>query len=262
MARPPLARSAGRTHVGHKRRNNEDAHFRDDALGLYVVADGMGGRAAGEVASAEAIDQIVGMIRRDAELLEAVDADPADEERREAVHRLLNSAVQAATYMVYGMAEEQPEQAGMGTTISVLLVTHGWAFIGQVGDSRVYRLRGGSIEQITEDHTLVNEQIKQGLLAPEQAATFRRRNVITRAVGTHDWVEVDTFELILVPGDRFLLSSDGLHDYVWTPEMIVPMLRAPALDHACAQLVELALGKGGKDNVTAVVIEYTAGGTE
>ena len=242
----------GKTDVGRKRDHNEDAFFVDDATGLYIVADGMGGHAAGEVASAEAIDQIVGMVRRGSQTIEDFKENPTAE-HRQAVRRVLESAVQAATYMVFGIGELNPEQQGMGTTISTLLLVGGWGFVAQVGDSRVYLVRDKTALQLTEDHTLVNLQVKLGMLTPEQAKASSRSNVITRAVGVKDYVEVDTFELQCRHGDRFLLCSDGLHEYVDDPVEIAEVLSSGNLVQAANRFIDLANERGGKDNITSVL---------
>jgi protein phosphatase len=247
-------RSCARTHVGLKRTNNEDSHFADDDLGLYVVADGMGGHAAGEVASAEAIDQIVGMIKGDIDKIEALAAHPS-EENRQAVRRLLESAIQMATYFVHGMAELQPDKEGMGTTISAIAIAGNLAVVGQVGDSRVYCQRHGVMIQLTEDHTLVNLKVKRGEITPEEAAKATYKNVITRAVGIADYVEVDTFDVQIQPGDRYLLCSDGLHDYADQPSDLAAVTRNTDLVTAAEGLINFGLSSGGKDNITVVLID-------
>ncbi len=246
--------SCARSHVGLRRTNNEDSFFADDDLGLYVVADGMGGHAAGEIASAEAIDQIVGMVRQGADRLEALATEPSEAHRQDA-RRLLESAIQAATYFVHGMAELQPEKQGMGTTISAIAAAGSLALVGQVGDSRVYRLRGQTMSQLTEDHTLVNLKIKRGEITEEEAATASYRNVITRAVGVREYVEVDTFDVVMQPGDRYLLCSDGLHDYAEQPSDLRAVTAEPSLITAAEGLITFGLDCGGKDNITVVLID-------
>jgi serine/threonine protein phosphatase PrpC len=249
-----FARAHGRTDVGRVRKHNEDAFLVDDALGLYIVADGMGGHAAGEVASAVAIDEIHGMVRNRMGTVSAYLANPCDDTVN-AVCRMLESAVQAATYMVFGMAEQEPERKGMGTTISTLLIAGRRGFVAQVGDSRVYRLRSGQAAQLTEDHTLVNLQVKMGLLTPEQAKTAKHGNVITRAVGLHDYVEVDTVAVEIFAADRFMLCSDGLTGYVEDLEEISQHMSTPQLQHGAVALIDVANARGGKDNITVVLIE-------
>ncbi|MFH1809956.1 MAG: PP2C family serine/threonine-protein phosphatase [Pseudomonadota bacterium] len=250
--------SFGQTDVGRKRPHNEDSFFRDDALGLYVVADGMGGHAAGEVASAESVDQIHGMVKRGFGAVDAIREEVTDP-NRQAVRRLIESAVQAATYMVFSMAELEPERKGMGTTISSMLVGGNRAFVAQVGDSRVYLVRDGRAIQITEDHTWVNWQVKIGAMTREQAAVSPRANAITRAVGIRDYVDVDTFEIELKPGDHFLLCSDGLHGYFSAEADVADTLGRDGLPRAAQRFIDLANNRGGKDNITVVLVEIRDG---
>ena len=250
--------SFAQTDVGKKRPHNEDSFLANDDIGVYVVADGMGGHAAGEVASAEAVDQILGMIKRGFPAVEAMRLDPSDKNRT-AAKRLIESAVQAATYMVFGLAEQDPEHKGMGTTISSMLYCGNRAFIAQVGDSRVYLVRGGQSMQITEDHTWVNWQVKIGAMTKEQAAVSPRANAITRAVGIKDYVEVDTFEVECQPGDVFLLCSDGMHGYIKEVSEIQLLLRADGLKPAAQRFIDLANHRGGKDNITVVLVQIEEG---
>jgi len=242
------ARSFALTDVGRHRRVNEDAYFRSDEIRLYVVADGMGGHAAGEVASAEAVDAIHGMVRRG--VLQP-GAEPLDEVR---ACRLLEGAIQSATYMLVAIAEFERDKTGMGTTISAALIVGGSLVIGQVGDSRVYQLRAGRAEQITEDHTLIAWQIKQGIISPDEAKMSPHRNVITRAVGNREYVEVDTFVVAVHPGDLYLLCSDGLHGYFEDPAEIAA-IASQGGDAAVEKLIEMANARGGRDNITAVLVE-------
>jgi len=241
--------SYGGSDIGRRRKTNEDAYLCDDELGLWIVADGMGGHAAGEVASNEACDAIWGMVKRGRP---AVDAS-AKKVREDRAARLLEGAVQSATYMVYAMAELDSGKAGMGTTISAMMRTGNRALLAQVGDSRIYRIRDGVAEQLTEDHTLVAWQIKQGLISEEDARTSKQRNVITRAVGNRDYVQVDITHVDLLVRDVFLLCSDGLHGYLDIHE--VAGLASTGGDLAVHHFLELANSRGGRDNITAVIVE-------
>jgi serine/threonine protein phosphatase PrpC len=243
--------SISRTDVGKKRPHNEDSFLADDHLGLYVVADGVGGHAKGEVASLEAVEQLHGFVKGESPAINEYRAHPS-EDGVAGLRRLLESAVQSACYMVYGMAELDPEQKGMSTTLSALLLVGDVGIIGQVGDSRVYRLRDGAIQQLTEDHTLINYKLKHGLLTPEQAARAPGKHVITRAVGHKDYVEVDTVHVDAAPGDRFLLCSDGLHGYLQDEEIGVIMGLEPKM--AADRLIDLANERGGRDNITVVLV--------
>jgi protein phosphatase len=169
------------------------------------------------------------------------------------VRRLLESAVQSACYMVFGMGQLDPRQKGMSSTLSSLLISGDKAFIAQVGDSRVYLARKGKTVQLTEDHTLVNFRLKLGLITPEEAASSPGRNVITRAVGHQDYVEVDSIDLEIQPGDRFMLCSDGLHGYVEDHEL--GGLLEGERDQVVVGLIDLANDRGGRDNITVVVCD-------
>jgi serine/threonine protein phosphatase PrpC len=243
--------SCGATDVGQKRQINEDSFLCDDELGLWVVADGMGGHAAGEVASREAVDTIHGMVKRD-----KLKLDLGSSESEEALRigsRLLEGAVQAATYLVYGMAELDSNKAGMGTTISAMMSLGNHAVTAQVGDSRIYRLRNSVAEQLTEDHTLINWQIKQGLITEEEARLSRHRNVITRAVGNREYVQVDTAVIPVNSGDQFLLCSDGLYSYLRIEE--ISSLANSGGQASVDRFIKLANRRGGRDNITAVLVE-------
>jgi protein phosphatase len=241
--------------------SNEDAYLVDDELGLYVVADGMGGHSSGEVASNEAIETLHNMVRRERKSLSAVEELPGGQElpggsrrpiaMRRAL-RILESAVQHATYMVFGLAENDPERRGMGTTLTVLFLSGDFALTAQVGDSRVYRIHEGKAEQLTEDHTLIAWQLKRGLITPEQARNSQQKNVITRAVGSRDYVQVDTNCVVVDPGDAFLLCSDGLHGYLEEPEIAEALKLEP--EPATRRLVELANERGGRDNITTIAV--------
>jgi protein phosphatase len=243
--------SISRTDVGKRRPHNEDSHLVDDGLGLYVVADGVGGHAKGEVASLEAVEQIHAFVKDERTLVQDFAAAPSDD-KLAGVRRVLESAVQSACYMVFGMAELDPSRRGMSTTISALLLAGEAGVIAQVGDSRVYRLRQEEMIQLTEDHTLLNYKLKHGLITPEEAERAPGKNVITRAVGHRDYVEVDTACVNVVAGDRFLLCSDGLHGYLREPEIAALIAAEPK--HAVTKLVDLANDRGGRDNITVVLV--------
>ncbi|HSC86444.1 MAG TPA: PP2C family serine/threonine-protein phosphatase [Polyangiaceae bacterium] len=249
-------RSFAGTHVGQRRKNNEDAFLLDDDLGLWVVADGMGGQAAGEVASQQAVETVHEMVRGSTQTRESQRPMPlgasATPPRVTSRARVLESAIQAATYMVFGMAELDRSKTGMGTTLSAMWGTAQGALLGQVGDSRIYRVREGRAEQLTEDHTLINWQLRQGLITEEEAKTSKQKNVITRAVGNKDYVQVDILEVDVQFGDVFLLCSDGLHGYLETDE--IPALVEGGGDTAVQALIDLANGRGGKDNITVALV--------
>jgi protein phosphatase len=252
--------SVARTDVGRKRQINEDAFFRDDARGFYVVADGVGGHNKGEIASREAVEQltmwVTGATRDLDRLVDRVLA--GDSECVWEIRRLLESGVKSACYMVFGMAELDPEKKCMSTTLSALLIRANLAFAVHVGDSRVYRVRKQSVLQLTEDHTLINYKVKHGMMTKQEAEKAAGKNVITRAVGHKDYVQVDTADLDVAPGDRFVLCSDGLHGYFSDDKEVADLCAEGDLEECAEAAISLANQRGGKDNITAVVIEVQA----
>lgn len=236
-----------------KREHNEDAYFASDEIPLYVVADGMGGHAAGEVASWEAVEAVHSMVRQDLAKVAAYRRNPCEETVRD-LRRLVESAIQHATYMVFSIAEQDPTHKGMGTTITAMLMADNIAVLASVGDSRAYLVRGHRTWQVTEDHTLVQLQMRAGLISPEEASRSPRGNVITRAVGPRDYVQVDTFVVPVQSGDRYMLCSDGLHGYLQADE-IAPMMHRFALPEAVQQFINVANQRGGRDNITCVLVE-------
>ncbi len=252
--------SVARSDVGRKRQINEDAFFRDDARGFYVVADGVGGHNKGEIASREAVDQLqmwVSGASRDLDKL-AARIEAGDTECVWEIRRLLESGVKSACYMVFGMAELDPEKKGMSTTMSALLIRGRLAFAVHVGDSRVYRVRQAGVLQLTEDHTLINYKVKHGMMTKAEAEKAAGKNVITRAVGHKDYVQVDTADIDTAPGDRFLLCSDGLHGYFTSDREVVDLCGDGDLDECAEAAIAVANQRGGKDNITAVVVEVLA----
>jgi len=249
-------RAASRTDVGRRRKNNEDAFLQDDAHALFAVADGMGGHAAGEVASAAALDALRDHVLGSADLLASFVASPEDQGAEE-VRRLLETAVRVACYQVYGLTEIDPDRKGMGTTLSALLLTPAAAFLAHVGDSRIYMLRQGRAVVATQDHTYVAALVAQGKLTPEQAEKASNKNVLLRAVGPKDYVEVDTRIVSHQPGDTFLLCTDGLHGYL-RPGELETLLVPTELEASLERFVSLALSRGGKDNITAVAVALEA----
>ena len=249
--------SVARTDVGRRRQINEDAFFRDDAMGFYVVADGVGGHNRGEVASREAVEQLRSWVAgASSDLSRLFDRIAAGEsEQVWQVRRLLENGVQSACYMVFGMAQLDPEKKGMSTTMSALLIRGGLAFAAHVGDSRVYRLRGDSVLQLTEDHTLINYKIKQGLMTRGEAERAVGKNVITRAVGHKDHVQVDTADIDVEVNDRFVLCSDGLHTYLQDDSEVAALMADGPIEEGAEASIALANQRGGKDNITTLVIE-------
>lgn len=247
--------SAVKSDVGRVRQKNEDAHLVDEALGLYVVADGMGGHLGGRAASSLAVKTIGEEVRRhDAELDAVAAAQPLEQVK---VPPILADAVRTACGVIYRLAQEDPELRGMGTTVTALMLRVGRAFIAHVGDSRCYLQRGDRLVQITDDHSLVNEQVKAGILTAEGARTSRLKNIITRSVGFECDVAVDTYALPLEVNDRFLLCSDGLTNLVDDAEIGLALSARPLLE-VPGYLVDLACARGGDDNVTVLCIHTEA----
>jgi serine/threonine protein phosphatase PrpC/CRP-like cAMP-binding protein len=228
----------------------------DKKLGLFIVADGMGGHAAGEVASAMAVRTVHEEVKREKELLDdyVSGATGAHKVTPKDVIALVEHAVQRACSKIHEEAANDSNKRGMGTTLSALLILGHQGFIGHVGDSRIYLSREGHVQQVTEDHTVYNELIKRGKLSKEQIEKVAQKNAITRAVGVYERVEVDTLVIELLTGDTLVLASDGLHGYLESPDE----MRAPLAlegDAGVKALVELANNRGGKDNITALVVK-------
>ncbi len=243
----------GLTDVGRKRQHNEDAMLFDPALGLYIVADGMGGHAAGEVASNRATEVVKQHIQANKNILKDLAKD-ASQATRAAAASLVEVAIQRACADIYRTASTDSTKRGMGTTFVCMVIAGNRGVIGHVGDSRVYLVRAGQCHRLTEDHTLIAAQLKAGTITRDQAATSNYRNVITRAVGIQESVQVDTLIVDLLPGDTFMLCSDGLHGYLADDE-VAPLVAAVSNAELPQRFIDLANERGGKDNITAVVVK-------
>jgi serine/threonine protein phosphatase PrpC/CRP-like cAMP-binding protein len=241
-----------RTDVGRTRGHNEDSYLCDPTLGLYAVADGMGGHAAGEVASSLAMQALSAAARRDRDFVD--DFTHGDGSvRPEDIKNLLGAAVNAANAEVYAAAQAAPERRGMGTTLTALLLVGRRAFIAHVGDSRLYLVRGQEVRQLTEDHSVINELKRRGRLRPEVLEKIPNKNAVTRAVGVFETVEVDTFQVLAAPGDRFVLCSDGLHRYFQHDSDLAALIKGDD-EEATGRMIAWANERGGVDNITAIVI--------
>ena len=234
-----ISESAGTTDSGRKRRRNEDAFVLDPPL--FAVADGMGGAQAGEVASRLAA----------AAFREFHEADELEPEERVA------AIIQEANRRIYERARSDAHVSGMGTTITAALLGDAGVVIGHVGDSRAYRLRQGTLEQLTEDHSLVADLVRSGRLSPKEADSHPQRSVITRALGTDPQVDVDAFTARAEPGDVFLLCSDGLTTMVGDEEIVETIGKATTLEQATKALVKAANRAGGEDNITVVLFSLS-----
>jgi PPM family protein phosphatase len=248
---------AGETNVGMKRTHNEDNFAILEDSGLYIVADGMGGHASGEVASKMAVDAM-------REFFQATASDPErtwpykmDRSKGYEENRLI-TAIKLANLRIYESAQRDARQRGMGTTIVTMFAVEDGVYVAHVGDSRVYRLRETSIEQLTEDHSLLNDYIKMKRLTPEEIANFPHKNVIVRALGMKDTVKVDTRFEKPRAADTYLLCSDGLSGPVTDPEMLDIVNSAPDLKSAAARLIQRANENGGPDNISVVLARWVS----
>lgn len=241
------------THVGQRRQHNEDRYCVNDELGLYAVADGMGGHAKGEVAAQLSVDTVESHLRdRVDELRRAREAADGN-----ALVELVRGATHAACAAVFHAARERPTQSGMGCTLSVLVVADSTAVLGHIGDSRVYLLRDGHVEQLSQDHTYAAEMLRGGRVDPSDPILQRYKHVLSRAVGQQEVVQVDLLQFAVLPGDRLLLCSDGLSEYVPSDDWLATALGDADFDGVPDALVAMANNAGGKDNITAVAVQVT-----
>ncbi len=240
----------GDTDIGLARTSNQDAFLVDKKRRLFIVADGMGGHAGGEVASDLCVKRVAGWIDEHAT---ATKLASVDENLRQAhICSILTQAINHASTSIFERALEEPQLMGMGTTASVLIIYGKRAYIGHVGDSRIYLIRDRFIYQLTNDHSLVGEQLRAGVISGEEAKNTRMQNVITRSVGYQEMEDVDTSTIAIESDDIFVLSSDGMHGRI-SDEEISRTVNKNKLN-AVKELVELANARGGKDNITLIVV--------
>ncbi len=236
---------SGKTDVGRLREHNEDNIAWDADLGLALLADGMGGHNAGEVASALAVETVLGVLRT---------ALPAAEDTGER-STLLRDAVDDANNAIFSQSHEQPQCAGMGTTLVGALFSDDKVILAHVGDSRIYRLRGNELTQITTDHSLLEELVQSGYLTKEEAELSVNKNLITRALGIEADVDADIDQHSVIADDIYLLCSDGLSDLVSDSDIAAILNdRNRDLDTAAASLVFAANAKGGTDNISVILV--------
>ncbi len=237
---------------GRARSNNEDSVATDEGVALAVLADGMGGYNAGEVASNMATSFVrteLGRWLREASSL-ASDAE---------IRRAMDICVDNANRAIFNAANSNPQYAGMGTTLVVAVFRDSRVLLGHVGDSRCYRLRGGRLQQVTRDHSLLQEQIDAGLITPEQAAFSSNKNLVTRAVGVEDTVLLETHQHEVVPGDIFLMCSDGLSDMLDDAGIAQVLLAHDSLESGTRALIDAANEAGGKDNISVILVRASGG---
>lgn len=229
--------------IGRKRANNEDSFFHNQGAGLFIVADGMGGHRGGEKAS-----KLATKTSKDVYLKKVAEGVASE--------LALEQAFLSAARKVYekGMAESSLK--GMGTTLSILAISDHQAFIGHIGDTRIYCIRDGAIHQLTTDHSLVNEQVQAGIMSQEEARVSALRNIITRAIGHNENARADYFSIPIKQNDIFLLCTDGLNNMLLDTE-IVEIIRTIPPDEAVKQLVLKANDKGGDDNITVILVKVS-----
>jgi protein phosphatase len=263
---------AGKTDIGCVRANNEDNFGYDSRYGIFVVCDGMGGQAAGEVASKMGVDIVLEYFRAGArpEVPDqapglAVD-NPRDQPGADQEHgrlRLTASAdadslaraIELANRRIYEAGQHEDGRSGMGSTIVAVCVRHTALAIAHVGDSRIYRIRHGEIQQLTQDHSLVAEQVRLGYITREQAETSEMQNVILRALGAEEDVQPDIEDFEAVRGDLLLMTSDGLTRHLRDHEILEIILLSPSLGQACSRLIQAARDRGGEDNITCLLFK-------
>lgn len=248
-------RYAGNTHVGMKRTHNEDNLAILSEENLYMVADGMGGHASGEVASQMAVETVADFFRETSKDEEVTWPYKMEKGRKYEENRLA-AGIKLANLRIYETAAQNAAQRGMGTTIVALAFAGNSAFVGHVGDSRIYRLRGETLEQVTEDHSLLNDYIKMKDLTEQEIENFPHKNVIVRALGMKETVQVDVAADEPEKGDIYMLCSDGLNGMVNDADIRRIMIEnRDDLEQCCNMLIQAANDGGGTDNTTVVVVE-------
>ncbi|MBY0577568.1 MAG: Stp1/IreP family PP2C-type Ser/Thr phosphatase [Burkholderiales bacterium] len=249
---------ASQSDAGRVRSHNEDSIACDPAMGLVVLADGMGGYNAGEVASGIAVTLISSGMK---EVLKRIDPARKDAKNGERFgSRMLRDQVIAANSAIFNAAQSKPEYAGMGTTLVAALFYDDRVSVAHLGDSRMYRLRGEQLDLLTHDHSFLQEQLDRGVLTPEEARVSKHKNIVTRALGVEQDVEVEVGSFDILPEDIYLLCSDGLNDMLEDEEIrfAVHTLRSN-LKLAANQLVELANDNGGRDNISVILVKVKQG---
>jgi serine/threonine protein phosphatase PrpC len=237
---------------GLKRESNEDSWFNDDDLGLYVVCDGMGGHQAGEIASSLAVDAVVEVVREKGAL--AVMDEDGEWDTSQLV-LAVEEAVSYACRVVHETAIADPDKAGMGCTLTMLLVSESKAVMGHVGDTRLYLLRNNKSHQLSQDHTMAAQLAQMGMIEAEEVRGHQFAHVLTRSIGSQLAVQIDVLEMDLLPKDRFVLCSDGLSDYLASSERLLSATTESEPERRAESLVDIANDAGGHDNVTAIVVD-------
>lgn len=245
---------AGKTDVGCVRTNNEDNFGYDLSHGIFVVCDGMGGQAAGEVASKLGVDTLLSYFRNGQPSAETPQTMPA-QDGLSSRGKALAGAIGLANQTIYQAGQQQAAQAGMGSTVVAALVDGNALSIANVGDSRIYLIRQDVIQQLTQDHSLVMEQVRRGIITREQAEHSEVQNIILKALGSEETVDPDVEDLVVVADDILLMNSDGLTKYVRDEEILKLVTAAPSLEQACDALIQAAKDRGGDDNITCLLVK-------
>ncbi len=248
---------AGLTDQGKVRSNNEDAVWVDRDLNLLIVADGMGGHQSGEVASGMAISTIPANFKQ---LLKNGQAGEITEQRFSANTNRLAFCVKIANQLIFEASKRYPQDNGMGTTCTAALINDGRLSVAHVGDSRCYLIRRGELEQLTQDHSLVMDQVRRGLISKAEAATNSNQNILTRSLGTQPSVQVDVDEHPLFPGDILLLCSDGLGKEMSDDQVLHAALQTSDPEQLVKRLIDAANASGGRDNITVAVARVDKAG--
>lgn len=250
--------SSGLTDRGNVRPSNQDAYICDDDLRLYVVCDGMGGHAGGEIASSLCCEYVFNYLKTHLETL-GTSIDFGDDGQRHpdlSVYRLMQKGLCHASRLIFEKSLEEPHLKGMGTTASLVLIFENHAYWAQVGDSRVFLMRSGMLYQITEDHSLISEQVRAGILKESEAKNHQLSNVITRSIGFQEEEDVDVGCFRLAKDDQILICSDGFHGklnpQLWTKDLLK---KNEALAKTTSNLMARALREAGDDNVTIIVLK-------
>jgi PPM family protein phosphatase len=245
---------AGKSDVGCVRINNEDNFGYDSRYGIYVVCDGMGGQAAGEVASKMAVDVILNYFR-DAAASGKYQQVGEPREGASEQCKALASAIRLANRSIHEAGQKQVGTAGMGSTVVAALIHENSLCIANVGDSRIYLMRQGSIQQLTQDHSLVMEQFRRGYITREQAEQSQMQNIILRALGSEESVEPDIEDLVTLADDVLVMSSDGLTKYIRDEEILKIVTSSQSLEEGCNKLIQTARQRGGDDNITCLLLK-------
>jgi protein phosphatase len=246
---------AGKSDVGCVRTNNEDNFGYDSRYGIYVVCDGMGGAAAGEVASKMAVDTVLTYYRESARQGKFPDfGEPVPDASSRA--NALGSAIQMANDAIFTASQQSPTQAGMGATIVAASIEQGFFSIAHVGDSRIYLIRAGAIQQLTNDHSLVMEQVRRGLISMEDAKKVDYHNIVIKALGAEAKVEPDLDDMMAMENDVLLLCSDGLNRHVSDAQILEIVTKNGTLPVVVDALIEAARKDGGTDNVTVLLLRF------